>query len=263
MALPNNPTPAELVKAVKALEQGGGGSATDVQVDDVSQVVNGVANLKTKNGNYNASTNKLVTENDLANKLSRYTAITTFGTLYGKEPDGTQNNYLFDIAATAQTIVRRNSAGCIFAKSTSNMGDDGLINKSYAETNFVTISSAQTVSGNKTFSGTNNFTGTFQIGGTGVSDFVVEKGTGYIRWNSGIQICWERVLSNVTGDYQVTFPKSFKSGTYPAVATTFEGASGTSNYYSYVRKDTLSNTGCKMRASNNTYMGYTASGVWK
>lgn len=65
MALSNNPTPNELVKAVKALEQGGGGSSTDVQVDSVSQVSGGVANLKTINGNYNANTNKLATESDI------------------------------------------------------------------------------------------------------------------------------------------------------------------------------------------------------
>jgi len=94
MALGNNPTPNELVKEVKNLDtskqatlvsgtniktinnesilgsgnitiSGGSGSATDVQVDSTSITSQGVANLKTKNGNYNASTNKLVTESDL------------------------------------------------------------------------------------------------------------------------------------------------------------------------------------------------------
>lgn len=68
MALGNNPTPNELVKAVKALEQGGGGTATDVQVDSTSITSGGVADLKTKNGDYNASTNKLTTEGDLPSK---------------------------------------------------------------------------------------------------------------------------------------------------------------------------------------------------
>lgn len=78
MALPNNPTPAELVKAVKELEQGGGGTSTDVQVDSVSQVSGGVANLKTKNGNYNPSTNKLVTESDLPTNVAKTNADNTF-----------------------------------------------------------------------------------------------------------------------------------------------------------------------------------------
>ncbi len=37
MALPNNPTPAELVKAVKELEQGGGGSTIDNQLSTTSE----------------------------------------------------------------------------------------------------------------------------------------------------------------------------------------------------------------------------------
>ena len=96
-----------------------------------------------------------------------------------------------------------------------------------------------------------------------MTDFVVEQGTGYIRYNSGIQICWGRKQSNVTGAYSITFPKAFKSGTYPTITTTFEGASGTSNYYSYVIKDSLSNTGCQMKGANGNYMGYSAFGVWK
>ena len=101
MALGNNPTANEVVKAVKDLEtnkqdtlvsgtniktinnesilgsgnitiQGGGGSATDVQVDSTSITSQGVANLVTKNANYNASTNKLVTESDISTKMDKY-----------------------------------------------------------------------------------------------------------------------------------------------------------------------------------------------
>ena len=44
---------------------GGGGTVTDVQVDNNSVVQSDVAHLKTMNSNYNASTNKLATKNDL------------------------------------------------------------------------------------------------------------------------------------------------------------------------------------------------------
>lgn len=44
---------------------------TDVQVDGTSVTSNNVADLKTKNADYNASTNKFVTENDLANKMDK------------------------------------------------------------------------------------------------------------------------------------------------------------------------------------------------
>lgn len=49
----------------------GGGIVTDVQVDDNSQVSSGVVNLLTVNNNYNSSTNKLVTANDLSGKLDK------------------------------------------------------------------------------------------------------------------------------------------------------------------------------------------------
>ena len=96
MALPNNPTPSEVVKEIKSLDTnkqdtlvsgtniktinnesilgsgnitiGGGGTSTDVQVDSTSITSGGVADLKTKNGDYNASTNKLTTESDLPSK---------------------------------------------------------------------------------------------------------------------------------------------------------------------------------------------------
>ncbi len=81
MALPNNPTPAELVKAVKDLEQGGGGgTATDVQVDNNSITNNGVANLKTISGNYDETNNPIATKND----LPPFTTLTTIKSINGK-----------------------------------------------------------------------------------------------------------------------------------------------------------------------------------
>lgn len=50
---------------------GGGGSATDVQINSTSITSNGVADLKAE-GTYNASTNKLVTKNYVANQLVNY-----------------------------------------------------------------------------------------------------------------------------------------------------------------------------------------------
>ena len=50
---------------------GGGGSATDVQINSTSITSNGVADLKAE-GTYNASTNKLVTKNYVANQLANY-----------------------------------------------------------------------------------------------------------------------------------------------------------------------------------------------
>lgn len=46
-----------------------GGTPTDVQVDSTSITSSGVANLKTVGGNYNSSSNKLLTKNDLLNQV--------------------------------------------------------------------------------------------------------------------------------------------------------------------------------------------------
>ena len=71
-------------------EISGGGTATDVQVDDVSQVVSGTANLKTISGDYNASTNKLATQKNIplynANEYKAFTFYDYFSN-YSPEPD--------------------------------------------------------------------------------------------------------------------------------------------------------------------------------
>lgn len=49
----------------------GGGTATDVQIDSTSITSNNVANIKTINSNYNASTNKIATANDISTKMAK------------------------------------------------------------------------------------------------------------------------------------------------------------------------------------------------
>ena len=64
MALPNNPTQLDVVKAIKDLESQPSGSATDVQINGTSITSGGVANIVTKTA-YDATTNKIATENDI------------------------------------------------------------------------------------------------------------------------------------------------------------------------------------------------------
>ena len=64
--------------------QGGGGSGTDVQIDSTSITNNGVANILTKNSNYNSSTNKLVTESDLSGYVESNTQIQGESTIYNQ-----------------------------------------------------------------------------------------------------------------------------------------------------------------------------------
>lgn len=71
MALPNNPTQSEVVKAIKDLENAPA-QATDVQVNGTSITSGGVANIVTESA-YNASTNKIATKNDIPTKTSDLT----------------------------------------------------------------------------------------------------------------------------------------------------------------------------------------------
>lgn len=82
--------------------------------------------------------------------------------------------------------------------------------------------------GDETIAGTKNFSGTLQAGGY-TAEAVVESGARYIRYSSGLQICWGRVTVNgpiTETKTKVTFPVAFKST--PAVLTT-----GNANYLGY------------------------------
>lgn len=82
--------------------------------------------------------------------------------------------------------------------------------------------------GDEAIAGVKNFSGTLQAGGHPI-EAVVESGKGYIRYASGVQMCWGRV--KVYGPItetktKVTFPVAFKLT--PAVLTT-----GNANYLGY------------------------------
>lgn len=83
-----------------------GGSATDVQVDSVSITSNNVADLKTINGNYNASTNKIATASDLSGKVS---TTSTASKVYATDGNGNQTTINYDTISdfSMNNIVRR------------------------------------------------------------------------------------------------------------------------------------------------------------
>ena len=86
----------------------------------------------------------------------------------------------------------------------------------------VHIGGAEMVTGDKAF------TGGVTVGGY-EPECVVDKGNGYIRYSSGLQMCWGRVTVNgaiTATNTKVTFPVAFKST--PAVLTT-----GNANYLGY------------------------------
>lgn len=53
-------------------------------------------------------------------------------------------------------------------------------------------------------------------------DCIVEQGTGYIRYNNGLQICWGNASWNSTwaGSSTVNFVLPFATGTTPSVSVT-------------------------------------------
>ena len=117
--------------------------------------------------------------------------------------------------------------------------------------------------GDETIAGTKNFSGTLQAGGF-PTEAVVESGNGYIRYASGVQMCWGRV--KVSGEItatnkKVTFPAAFKST--PAVLTT-----GNANYLGYnvvVGWETTTSftIGAVNGASTAGETNWIAIGLWK
>ena len=153
MALSNNPNQAKVVKAVKDLETNkqdilvsgtniktinnesilgsgnitvsGGGGSTEVQVDSASITSQGVANLKTINGNYDASTNKLATREDIFNpnilsnsdfRINTQGSASYTGAVYGV-------NLWKGLRST--TVVTPNSSGTVAISGT--VKEDGIV----------------------------------------------------------------------------------------------------------------------------------------
>lgn len=82
--------------------------------------------------------------------------------------------------------------------------------------------------GDETIAGTKNFSGTLQAGGHPV-EVVVEKGDDYIRYSSGLQICWGTATlnGNITSTKKkVTYSKSFAANKNHIVLTTFNANIG-------------------------------------
>ena len=82
--------------------------------------------------------------------------------------------------------------------------------------------------GDEAIAGVKNFSGTLQAGGHPI-EAVVKSGNGYIRYASGVQMCWGRVKVNgpiTETKTKVTFPVAFKLT--PAVLTT-----GNANFLGY------------------------------
>lgn len=117
--------------------------------------------------------------------------------------------------------------------------------------------------GDETIAGVKNFSGTLQAGGHPI-EAVVESGDRYIRYASGVQMCWGRVKVNgpiTETKTKVTFPVAFKLT--PAVLTT-----GNANYLGYnvmVGWETATSftIGTSNEASAVGETNWFATGLWK
>ena len=82
--------------------------------------------------------------------------------------------------------------------------------------------------GDETIAGTKNFSGTLQAGGY-TAEAVVESGDGYIRYSSGLQICWGTAPLNgpiTSTNKKVTYPKPFAANKNHVVLTTLNANVG-------------------------------------
>lgn len=87
---------------------------------------------------------------------------------------------------------------------------------------------------------------------------VNSKDSSYIRYESGLQICWGTYISTLSSGWTtITFPVAFKSGTTPAA--NINSSSGNSNYYAV---NSLNNTSFKTGGASNP-IHYVAVGYWK
>lgn len=82
--------------------------------------------------------------------------------------------------------------------------------------------------GDETIAGVKNFTGELQAGGF-LIEAVVERGYDYIRYASGLQICWGTATLNgsiTSTNKKVTYPKPFAAGKNHIVLTTLNANVG-------------------------------------
>ena len=114
----------------------------------------------------------------------------------------------------------------------------------------VHTSGAEDISGNK------NFIDNLTRSGKNV-DAIEEQGDGYIRYSSGLQICWGWQFATTTTDSTINFPRAFIRDGFHQVSVSVSGQSSTiyalgwNEVYVYVAN---TNTGA---------ITYTAVGWWK
>ena len=128
-ALPTTTTAGQVLKSTSTagtVEWGSaaGGTATDVQIDSTSITSNNVANIKTMNSNYNASSNKIATASDLTGKQN------TIDSSHKLSAD------LVTDASTTNKFINSNSVKNVFGLDLSSSGEiKGKINTGTDYTN--------------------------------------------------------------------------------------------------------------------------------
>ena len=112
------------------------GGSTNVKVDGTSITSNNEADLKTKNGNYNASTNKLATESDIPDISNKVDKTTSNYKVYATNSDGNQTTLTYtqtSSSLTGNTLVQRETGTGQIKVVTTPASSDDATSKSYVD----------------------------------------------------------------------------------------------------------------------------------
>ena len=95
----------------------------------------------------------------------------------------------------------------------------------------------------------------------GKFESVVAKGTNYIRYESGLQMCWGAENGVTTSGKATTYPVAFKDTNYRIVT----GAAGYNVSAAGTGYSNKTNTGCNLTCGSSSGSGvyYLATGYWK
>ena len=127
--LQDNITKNELLTALNVEDGAEVNEVNDVEIDDVSCVTGTTAEIRTINGDYNASTNRLATASDISDKVDE---TNTANKVYGTDNSGNQTTYDVANASNIGNAVAKYDASGRLKTSTPSASDDAT-NKNYVD----------------------------------------------------------------------------------------------------------------------------------
>ena len=127
--LQDNITKNELLTALNVEDGAEVNEVNDIEIDDVSCVTGTTAEIRTINGDYNASTNRLATASDISGKVNE---TNTANKVYGTDNSGNQTTYDVANASNVGGAVAKYDASGRLKTATPSASDDAT-NKDYVD----------------------------------------------------------------------------------------------------------------------------------